>query len=380
MSFEAAPGRPVVREERGDAMNIAMRVETSDLAKARSTLEKDLGFGKCFADIMFRMNYTEGRGWHDPEIGPYQPIALDPAAMVLHYGQEIFEGQKAYRWEDGRVAMFRPDANAARLNRSAQRLVMPAVPVEQQMQATFTLVSMLKEWIPPAPSSLYVRPTMIATEPALGVRAAGQYMYFIICSPVGPYFPKGFAPVRVKAEPAYVRAVEGGTGDAKCGGNYANSLLAQSMARKEDYDAVLWLDAKEHRFVEEIGAMNILFVIDGKLVTSPLHGSILPGITRDSILKLAQSEGITVEERFLSIQELTQGIERGTVTEAFGSGTAAVITPVGTIGWGGKDYIIHGGEVGTITKRFYKTLTEFQYGKAKDPYGWVKIVEPVAVG
>lgn len=356
-------------------MVITMGTAQTDLAKARATLEKDLGFGRYFADLMFSMKYAEGKGWHDPLLGPYQPISLAPAAMVFHYGQEIFEGQKAYRWEDGRVAMFRPDANAARMNRSAQRLCMPTIPVEDQMQAIFALVGLLRDWIPPAPSALYVRPTMIATEPALGVRAATEYMYFVICSPVGPYFPKGFAPVKVKAEPAYVRAVEGGTGDAKCGGNYAGSLLGQNIARKEGYEAVLWLDAKEHRYVEEIGAMNILFVIDGKLVTSPLHGSILPGITRDSILRLARDTGLIVEERSVSIREIIEGIQHGVVKEAFGAGTAAVITPVGTIGWGGKDFAINGGEVGPITQRFYKTLTDYQYGKARDPYGWMRVIE-----
>jgi branched-chain amino acid aminotransferase len=356
-------------------MEIAVRAPGTDLAKARATLEKDLGFGRYFADRMFRMKYTEEKGWHDAEIVPYQPLPLDPAAMVLHYGQEIFEGQKAYRWDDGRIAMFRPDANAARMNRSAQRMCMPTIPVEDQMQATRALVGQLADWVPPAPSTLYVRPTMIASEAALGVRAAKEYLYYIICSPVGPYFPKGFAPVRVKAEPAYVRAVEGGTGDAKCGGNYASSLLAQSIAKHEGFEAVLWLDAKEHRFVEEIGAMNILFVVEGRLVTSPLHGSILPGITRDSILHLAAAEGMSVKERGLSIQELTQGIERGVVTEAFGAGTAAVVTPVGAVGWGGTDYVISGNEVGPITQHFYKTLTDFQYGKIGDPYGWMRTVE-----
>lgn len=356
-------------------MEISVRAAGSDSAKARATLEKDLGFGRYFADRMFCMKYTEDRGWYDAEIVPYQALPMDPASMVLHYGQEIFEGQKAYRWDDGRVAMFRPDANAARMNRSAQRLCMPTIPVEDQMQATRALVGQLAEWVPPAPSALYVRPTMIASEAALGVRPAKEYLYFIICSPVGPYFPKGFAPVRVKAEPAYVRAVEGGTGDAKCGGNYASSLLAQNIAKSEGFDAVLWLDAKEHRFVEEIGAMNILFVVDGRLVTSPLHGSILPGITRDSILHLAAAEGLAVKERGLSIQEVTQGIERGVVTEAFGAGTAAVVTPVGIVGWGGTDYVISGNEVGPITKHFYQTLTDFHYGKAKDSYGWMRTVE-----
>jgi branched-chain amino acid aminotransferase len=356
-------------------MDIAVRAAGTDSGKARSILETDLTFGRFFADRMFRMKYNEESGWHDAEIVAYQPLPLEPAAMVFHYGQEIFEGQKAYRWDDGRVAMFRPDANAARMNRSAQRLCMPTIPAEDQMQATFALVGQLVDWIPSAPSSLYVRPAMIASEPALGVRPAKEYIYFIICSPVGPYFPKGFAPVRVKAEPAYVRAVEGGTGDAKCGGNYAASLLAQNAAKGEGFDNVLWLDAAEHKYVEEIGAMNILFVIDGKLVTSPLHGSILPGITRDSILRLAADEGMTVEERPLSIRELTQGIERGVVSEAFGAGTAAVVTPVGIVGWGGRNYVINGNEPGPVTRHFYKSLTDFQYGKVTDPYGWMQATE-----
>ena len=328
---------------------------------------------------MFRMRYSEGTGWHDPEIVSNAPIPLDPAAMVFHYAQEVFEGQKAYRWPDGRIALFRPDANAARLNRSAQRLCMPAIPVQDQLQATFALVSMLESWVPAAPpSALYVRPTMIATEAALGVHVSNEYLYFIICSPVGPYFPNGFAPIRVKAEPAYTRAAEGGTGDAKCGGNYAASLLAQTLAKKEQFDAVLWLDAREHRYVEEIGAMNIFFVVDGKLTTSALRGSILPGITRDSILHLAKDLGMVVEERAIPIDEVTQGIERGTVTEVFAAGTAAIVTPIGLVGWHGRGYWINSNDVGPITRRMYETLTGIQFGKSADPYGWMQTIAAVA--
>jgi branched-chain amino acid aminotransferase len=359
-------------------MDISIRTPGTDTFLARTTLERDLGFGKYFADLMFRMRYVEGPGWHDAAIVPYEPIALDPAAMVLHYGQEIFEGQKAYRWPDGQLAMFRPEANAARLNRSAARLCMPAVPVDDQIAATFSLVSMLAPWAPGPPSALYVRATMIATEPALGVRVSKEYLYFIICSPVGPYFPKGFAPVRVKAEPVYVRAAEGGTGDAKCGGNYAGSLLAQAIAKKEGFDQVLWLDAKEHRYVEEIGAMNIFFVVGGALVTSPLRGSILPGISRDSILRLASGLGIPVQERPISIDELTRGIRQGAVTESFGAGTAAIVTPIGTVGWAGEDYVLSNGKVGPITQQIYDTLTRYQFGSAVDPYGWMLTV-PAAV-
>ena len=356
-------------------MEIAVRTAQSEPSRIKSILSQDLGFGRIFADQMFCMRFTESAGWHDSEIIPYGPIPLAPSAMVLHYGQEIFEGQKAYRWADGRIAMFRPEANAARFNSSARRMVMPEIPVDVQVRATLELVSRLRDWVPEPPSSLYVRPTMIASEPALGVRPAKEYLYFIIGSPVGPYFPKGFAPIRVKAEEHYVRAAEGGTGAAKTGGNYAGALRAQTDAKAEGYDGNLWLDAKHHRYIEEFGAMNVLFVLEGKLVTSPLLGSILPGITRESILKMARDEGRPVDERRLSIEEVTAGIEKGTLTEAFGAGTAAVVTPIGTIGWRGKDYVIGDNKPGALTKHIYDTLTGMQYGRVPDRYGWVRTIE-----
>jgi branched-chain amino acid aminotransferase len=356
-------------------MEINVRAGVADVSAAKKALSQELGFGRIFADRMFQMRYTEGTGWHQSEIVPYGPLALDPAAMVFHYGQEIFEGQKAYRRPDGRLAMFRPEANAARLNRSAKRMCMPEIPEELQVEATLRLVGLLRDWIPEPPSSLYVRPTMIASEAALGVRAATQYLYFIICSPVGPYFPKGFAPVKVRAEGKYVRAVVGGTGEAKTGGNYASSLLALRESKAQGYEQNLWLDAREHRFVEEIGAMNVIFVLEGRLVTSPLSGSILPGVTRDSILKLSRDEGIAVEERALAIEEVVAGIEKGTLTEAFGAGTAAVVSPIGAIGWGGKDYTLGNGQVGPITTRIYQRLTDIQYGRSPDPYDWVRTIE-----
>jgi len=355
-------------------MEIAVRTAPSEPSRIKSLLSQELGFGRIFADEMFLMRYTEGKGWHGSEIVPYGPLPLDPAAMVFHYGQELFEGQKAYRWADGRIAMFRPEANAARLNSSARRMVMPEIPVEVQVRATLQLVSRLRDWVPEPPSSLYVRPTMIASEGALGVRPAKEYLYFIICSPVGPYFPRGFEPVRVKAEGHFVRACEGGTGSAKTGGNYGGALRAQTDAKAAGYEAILWLDAKHHRYIEEIGAMNILFVLDGKIITSPLLGTILPGITRDSILKMARDQGRPVEERRLSIEEVTSGIEKGTLTEAFGAGTAAVVTPVGTIGWEGKDYVIANGRPGPVTQHFFTSLTDMQYGRGKDPYGWMKTI------
>ncbi len=356
-------------------MEIVVRAAGTDAGKAREALKQELGFGRVFADRMFRMSYTESGGWRSPEIVPYGPIPMDPAAMVLHYAQEIFEGQKAYLASDGRIALFRPEANAERLNRSARRMCMPEVPVEVQVRATMDLVSLLRDWIPDAPSALYIRPTMIASEPALGVRSAREFLYYIICSPVGPYFPRGFSPVKVLAEDRFVRAAEGGMGDAKTGGNYAGSLLAQSKALKKGYDQILWLDAKEHRYIEEIGAMNVFFVLNGALVTSNLKGSILPGITRDSLLRLAADEGRKVEERLLSIEELIDGLQSGAVTEAFGSGTAAVITPIGTIGYKGTDYQVADGKPGETARQYYRILTDFQYGKAKDPYGWVRFID-----
>jgi len=356
-------------------MEIAVRSQVADPARAKLALSGELGFGRVFADRMFLIRYTEGKGWHDSEIVPYGPLPLSPAAMVLHYGQEIFEGQKAYRWSDGRIGLFRPEANAARLNRSARRMCMPEIPEEIQVEATLRLVGLLRDWIPEPPSALYIRPTMIASEEALGVRAAKEYLYYIICSPVGPYFPKGFAPVRVRAETRYVRACEGGTGDAKTGGNYAGSLAAQAEAKAAGYDANLWLDAVQHRYVEEIGAMNILFVLGGKLVTSDLHGSILPGITRASILHLAREQGIPVDERRVAIDELVSAAVDGSLTESFGSGTAAVVTPVGTIGYQGKDYTIGDGKPGPMTRKFYQQITDLQYGRASDPHGWMRIIE-----
>jgi branched-chain amino acid aminotransferase len=347
----------------------------ADPTRAKRVLAQELGFGRTFADRMFRIRYSEKTGWHDSEIVPYGPIPLDPAAMVLHYGQEIFEGQKAYRWADGRLALFRPEENAARLNRSARRMVMPEIPEELQVEATVRLVSLLRDWVPDPPSALYIRPTMIATEAALGVRAAKEFLYYIICSPVGPYFPKGFAPVRVRAEGHFVRAAVGGTGNAKTGGNYAGSLFAQAEAKASGYDANLWLDAREHRYVEEIGAMNILFVVRDTLITSPLDGSILPGVTRASILEMAREEGRPVQERPLSIDEIISGIKEGTLTEAFGAGTAAVVTPVGTIGWEGRDHIVGDGSPGPTTRHFYKSLTDLQYGKVPDRHGWIRVIE-----
>lgn len=356
-------------------IDIEVRTAASDPARVTQVLAQDLGFGRVFADKMFQMRYHVDKGWYDAEIVPYGKISLEPSAMVFHYGQEIFEGHKAYRWQDGRVALFRPDANAERLNRSANRMRMPAIPVGVQLGAAKALVSQLRDWVPSAPgATLYLRPTMIATEVGLGVRAAREYLYFVIASPVGPYFPSGFAPIKVLAEDRYIRASQGGTGAAKTGGNYAASLVAYQEALDAGYRAVLWLDAKERRWVEEIGAMNVMFVIDGKIVTSPLTGSLLPGITRDSILHMAADFGFEAEERMIAIDEVVAGIQDGSLTEAFGAGTAAVVTPISAISWKGTDYVVSDGEVGPVTRSLHQSITDIQYGRAEDPYGWVHIV------
>lgn len=350
-------------------------VPSKERQTAADKLPSDLGFGKIFADEMFTMTYREGSGWQDAAIVPYGPLQLEPSAMVFHYGQEIFEGHKAYRWADGHIAMFRPEENARRLNRSAERMKMPTIPVDLQVDIAHRLVGRLKDWVPTQPgASLYLRPTMIATERGLGVRPAQEYLYFVICSPVGPYYPTGFNPVKVRVEDHYIRACVGGTGGAKTGGNYAAGLLAQAEAKEAGYAGILWLDAQEHRYVEEIGAMNFMVVLDGKIVTSPLTGSILPGITRDSVGHIAEDLGYEFEERRLAIDEIIEGIKGGKLSEAFGVGTAAVVTPIGAIGYKGEDYVTTGDKPGPVAEKIYKTLTDIQWGRKEDPYNWIQIV------
>ncbi len=331
-----------------------------------------LVFGKVFTDRMFTMKYNKNEGWHDAKIERYKSFELDPACCVLHYSQEIFEGLKAYASEDGRVLTFRPEMNARRMNRSARRLCMPEIPEEDFIQALKELIMLEKRWIPRAPgTSLYIRPTMIATEAFLGVHPAAEYLFYIILSPVGPYFKAGFNPVGIYVEDKLVRAVVGGVGDIKTGGNYAASLLGAQIAEEKGFSQVLWLDAKEHKYVEEVGAMNMFFVFGNKVVTPKLTGSILPGVTRDSVLKLAADMGYQVEERLISIDEVIEGITDGKLTEAFGTGTAAVISPVGSLYYKGKNYIINNNEVGAVTRSLYERLVNIQLGKAEDKFGWV---------
>jgi len=346
-----------------------------DKLKKKPSDESRLGFGKIFTDHMFTVNYEEGRGWHDPVIGPYNSIVLDPTSMNLHYGQQIFEGLKAYRGKDGGIYLFRPAENIRRMNASAVRLCMATIDPELFMDAMKKLVLMEQEWIPRgAGTSLYIRPTMIATESALGVHPSNRYLFFIIVGPVGAYYPEGFSPTKIFVSEEYVRAVRGGVGNCKNAGNYAASLYASEKAKAMGYTQVLWLDAIERKYVEEVGTSNAFFVIGDELLTPPLSGSILPGITRDSIIRLARNWGVKVTERAPSMDEIISGIADGSVKEAFASGTAAIVSPIGQIYYQGREHFINGGKTGKLTERLYNEILQIQYGEKPDPFGWrVKI-------
>ena len=330
-----------------------------------------LGFGKVFTDHMFVMNYTRGRGWHDPRIVPYQDITLSPAAMVFHYGQEMFEGLKAYKGEDGKNYLFRPDMNAKRTNDTNDRLCIPRVPEDDYVQAVKAIVKVDEAWIPTEPgTSLYIRPFIIATEPFLGVDVSETFLFIIILSPSGAYYESGLEPVGIWIEDDYVRAVRGGMGFAKTGGNYAASLAAQVKAHDDGYSQVLWLDGVERKYIEEVGAMNIFFKIDGKIVTPMLNGSILPGITRNSVLQICRNWGMEVEERRVSVDELLQAQADGKLEECFGTGTAAVISPVGKLRYKDEVMTIGGGKIGPVSQKLYDTVTGIQLGRLEDPFGW----------
>ncbi len=331
-----------------------------------------LGFGLHFSDHMYLMEYERGRGWHSPRIEPYRPLNLDPAAMVLHYGQEVFEGMKAYRGKDDGVYMFRYLDNLQRLNRSCNRMVIPPIDIEQVGEGLKELVLLDQEWIPKSEGcSLYIRPNVIATDPFLGVRPSETYLFYIIAGPVGAYYPQGFNPVSIFVSDKYVRAVQGGIGEAKTAGNYAASLLAQMEAKEKGFPQVLWLDGKEHKYIEEVGTMNIFFKFGDEVVTSPLTGSILPGITRDSVIQLLRKWGIKVSERLFTIDDVIAGQKDGSLSEAFGSGTAAVISPVGSVHYQGQDYQVADGKTGEISQRLYDHLLSLQYGKGEDEFGWM---------
>lgn len=336
-----------------------------------------LGFGNYFTDHMFMMDFKEGKGWYNPRIIPYQPISLSPAAMVLHYAQELFEGLKAYRTPAGEIQLFRANKNIERLNQTAQRLCMPCLEEKAVLQAICELVKQDRDWVPEMPgTSLYIRPFMFATEAHLGVHPAKEYLFMIICSPVASYYAQGLQPVKIYIEKEYVRAVRGGMGFAKTGGNYASSLIGQRKAENFGYEQVLWLDGVEHKYVDEVGAMNVFFVIDNVVVTPALtSGTLLPGVTRDSCIQLLQNWQIPVEERPISIDELYQAYRHGRLKEAFGSGTAAVISPIGELSDGQEKMILNDGKIGPIAQKLYNTLTDIQWGRRLDPFGWIKKID-----
>jgi branched-chain amino acid aminotransferase len=342
-------------------------------AAERAKLLADPGFGRVFTDHMAVIRYTEGTGWHDAKVTARKPLTLDPASAVLHYAQEIFEGLKAYRLADGSMAMFRPDANARRFRQSAQRLAMPELPEELFIESIRQLVALDRDWFPTVEGgSLYIRPFMFANEVFLGVKPSSEYLYLVIISPVGGYFKSGAPAVSLWISQNYTRAAPGGTGAAKCGGNYASSLVAQAEASKHGCDQVVFLDAAEHRWVEELGGMNVFFVFeDGSLQTPPLSGTILPGITRDSLMTLAKSEGLKVREEPYAIDQWRKDAESGRLTEAFACGTAAVVTPIGTVRSKDGEFKIGNGGPGTQTEDLKSALVGIQRGHAADTYGWI---------
>ena len=349
-----------------------IRIERIQTPKAKPEIN-GIPFGTYFSDHMFLMDYHKGQGWVDPRIVPYGPISLEPSAMVLHYAQEIFEGLKAYRTADGSIQLFRPIDNIRRMNDSADRLCIPRVPEDLFMDALKTLVKVDADWVPSQPdTSLYIRPFIIATDPHVGVHAAHNYIFCIITCPVGSYYPEGLNPVRIAIESRDVRAVRGGTGFAKCGGNYAASLRAGEAAAAKGFSQVLWLDGVEQKYIEEVGAMNVMFKINGKIVTPSLaKGSVLPGITRRSALELLRDWGYTVEERDISVDELVDAAESGALEEGWGTGTAAVISPIGEICYLDKSHTMGGGGIGPLTQKLYDTLTGIQWGKLPDTKGWI---------
>lgn len=356
-------------------MEIKVTKVAPDMMKPKPTDESKLGFGKIMTDHFFIVEYNPEKGWHDASVEPYRALSLDPAAMCLHYGQLIFEGMKAYRGKDDSIYLFRPDMNINRMNASAERLVMPKIDPSLFREGLETLVRLEKDWIPRSSgASLYIRPTMIATEKALGVHPSAEYYFYIIVGPVGAYYPQGFSPTKIYVSEEYVRAVRGGVGYCKAAGNYAASLYASQQASDMGYTQVLWLDAVEMKYVEEVGTSNIFFFIGDELITPPLTGSILPGVTRDSVIQMAKHWGISVSERPLSMDEITAAQANGTLKDCFASGTAAIVSPVGQIYYKEKEYLINGGEIGELTKNLYNEILQIQYGEKEDPFGWrVKI-------
>ncbi|MDR1608852.1 MAG: branched-chain amino acid aminotransferase [Deltaproteobacteria bacterium] len=356
-------------------MEILKRLQLTSHLKPKPTDEANLRFGDIYSDHMFLMDYFAGQ-WRAPRIEPFGPLLMSPAAMVLHYSQTIFEGLKCYRHPDGRLALFRPRDNFKRLNSSAARMSIPLLDEPFLLEALKELLKIDGSWTPSHPgSALYIRPFVIATEAHLGVRPAAEYLFMIITGPVGPYYKEGFAPIKIYVESHYTRSAPGGLGAVKAGASYASSLLATEKAAQKGFTQLLWLDSVHHRYIEEVGSMNMFFVLDGRIVTSPLAGgTILPGLTRASVLTVAEKLGIPAEERLIDIDELITAQETGRLTEAFGSGTAAVISPVGLLSYQDHDYVVNNGQVGRITQTLYDELVSVQYGLKPDPYGWVEIL------
>ncbi|MGH7391785.1 MAG: branched-chain amino acid aminotransferase [Candidatus Rokuibacteriota bacterium] len=355
-------------------MREPIRVTRTTARKPRPR-DGELGFGQFFTDHMFVMDFEEEKGWYDPRVEPYGPLPLDPATAVLHYGQGLFEGLKAFRGGDGKIRLFRPQKHVERLNRTAERMCIPAIDPEMVLRSWTTLVDVDRDWAPSTVgTSLYIRPTVVASEPFLGVRPSHQYLYFVIVSPVGAYYPEGIDPVKIKVIDKYVRAVPGGLGEAKTSANYAASLYAAEEAKHEGFTQVLWLDAVHRTHIEEVGTMNIMLKIGDEVVTPPLAGTILAGVTRDSVLTLLREWGHRVSERPITIDEVREAARRGTLREVFGTGTAAVISPVGELAYKDERIVINDGRIGDLTQKLYDTIVGIQYGTARDAHGWTLIV------
>lgn len=350
---------------------LKIRYEKTTTPKTLPTADDPLQFGTIFTDHMFIMDYEEGKGWYDPRIVPYAPITLEPSAMVFHYGQEMFEGLKAYKTKEGKTLLFRPDKNIERANNTNRRICIPEIPEDIFLEGIKALVKTDEAWIPTKEgTSLYIRPFVIATDPFLGVRPSNKYMFMIICSPVGAYYPEGLDPVKIWVEDEYVRAVKGGIGEAKTGGNYVASMASQVKAHEEGYSQVLWLDGVHRKYIEEVGAMNIFFKINGRIVTPMLNGSILPGVTRDSVISLCKEWNMPIDEKRISIDEIYEYHQKGELEEVFGTGTAAVISPVGELRWENHIMKVNDGKIGQFSQKFYDTVTGIQTGAQEDIMGW----------
>jgi len=356
-------------------MTLPIRITRATERKPKPK-DSELGFGTVFTDHMFVADFQEEKGWYDPRIEPYGPLSLDPAAAALHYAQAVFDGLKAYRGADGRVRLFRPQKHVGRMNQSARRMCIPELDPDLGLRSLVDLVRVEQDWVPSSVgTALYIRPTIVASEPFLGVRPAKQYLYFVILSPVGAYYKEGMNPVRIRVEDKYVRAVEGGTGGAKTGVNYAASLLAAEEAHASGFTQVLWLDGVHRKYVDEVGTMNIMMRIGDEVLTPPLtSGTILPGVTRDSVLTLLREWGIRVSERPIAIDEVVQAAHRGTLREVWGTGTAAVISPVGELAYKGERLVIGSGRIGELTQTLYDAIVGIQYARVPDTRGWTVAV------